>query len=323
MVFSEDKKKDRVMNLYFAPMEAITSFTYRNAHHELFGGIDKYYSPFITPTVDADFRNKEMRDILPENNRVNSLVPQLMTNNADTFLKAAALLKELGYEEVNLNLGCPSKTVTAKKKGSGFLRFTDELDAFLYSIFEKADVKISVKTRAGYAEHGELVHLMEIYNRYPIEELTIHPRIQKDMYNNHPDMDAFRRAYEVSSNPVCYNGDVCTIRDYRKLTDEFPKLSGVMIGRGLLKHPSLARAIKEGLSEELSDTMVLRKFHDRLYAEYSERLVTERNILFKMKELWCHLIEEFSDNSKLRKRLMKAQHLSEYNDIVSEIFSSR
>lgn len=310
------------MNLYFAPMEAVTTYNYRNAHYDIFGHVDRYYSPFISPTIDADFRNKEMRDILPENNSVPELIPQLMTHDAEVFVKAAGILKELGYSEVNLNLGCPSKTVTAKKKGSGFLRFPEEIDQFFEEVFSKLDMKVSVKTRAGYFNHEELIHLMEIYNKYPISELTIHPRIQKDMYNNTPDMEIFRRAYEMSKIPVCYNGDVRSIEDYERIVREYPGLSGIMIGRGLLAHPALTRQIKKGASFAAKNGEI-REFHDRLYSEYKDRMGGEKNVLFKMKELWGSLLDEFPDNSKMRKRIMKTQRLHEYDAVVAELFSQR
>ena len=298
-------------------MEAITGYTFRNAHSDIFGGIDKYFSPFISPTVNSDLRNKEMRDIDPDNNTVPELVPQLMTNDPDVFLRAADRLAQIGYKEVNFNLGCPSKTVTAKKKGSGFLRFPDEIDAFFERVFDKVEVRVSVKTRAGYSEHEELMRMMEIYNRYPICELTIHPRIQSDMYRNTPDMEIFERAYEMSRIPLCYNGDIVTLEGARQIMKKFDRLSSIMIGRGLLSHPGLAAEIRDGRRTTKEE---LRKFHDRLYGEYKVLIGGERNVLFKMKELWSFLADEFEDCAKTKKKILKAQRLSDYEAAVTEMF---
>ncbi len=298
-------------------MEAITGYIFRNAHSEIFGGIDKYFSPFISPTVNCGLRNKEMRDIDPANNRVPELVPQLLTNDPEVFIRTADTLAQIGYREVNLNLGCPSKTVTAKNKGSGFLRFPDEIDAFFEKVFDRVGIKVSVKTRAGYREHEELMRMMEIYNRYPICELTIHPRVQSDMYRNSPNMEIFERAYEMSKIPLCYNGDIVTLEDAKKIMSRFDRLNSLMIGRGLLSHPGLAASIRDG---RLTTKAELRTFHDRLYSEYRETIDGERNLLFKMKELWGYLANEFYDCSKVKKKILKSQHLSDYEAAVTEMF---
>ena len=168
------------MKYYFAPMEGITGYIYRQVHHQFFPGIDKYFTPFLTPGSKKLMTPKELRDILPDNNEGYHLVPQILTNQAQDFIRLAEELREYGYEEVNLNLGCPSGTVTAKKKGSGFLEFPAQLEKFLDEVFENLDMKISVKTRIGKDEPEEFTELLRIYNRFPLEELIVHPRIQSD-----------------------------------------------------------------------------------------------------------------------------------------------
>ena len=177
------------MRYYFAPMEGITGYIYRNAHHTLFPGIDKYFSPFLVPNQNHRFSYREMQDIMPEHNNQIQLVPQILTNQADAFIWTALELKQLGYEEVNLNLGCPSGTVVSKNKGSGFLALRDELDLFLDQVCSELQMKISIKTRIGKDSPDEFDELLRIFNKYPLEELIIHPRIQKDYYKNTPNTD--------------------------------------------------------------------------------------------------------------------------------------
>ena len=172
------------MKYYFAPMEGITGYIYRNVHHRFFPGMDKYFSPFISPGTKKTMTPKELRDILPENNQDYTLIPQILTNRSGDFLRLCRDLKEYGYKEVNLNLGCPSGTVVAKKKGAGFLEYPNELDRFLEEIFAGTDLKISIKTRIGKDDPEEFEKLLEIYNKYPLEELIIHPRVQTDYYKN-------------------------------------------------------------------------------------------------------------------------------------------
>ena len=177
------------MNLYFAPLEGITGYVYRNAFHKIFkSNIDKYFSPFISPGVNQPLTPKELRDIHPDNNKGIKLIPQILANNPDDFLLASTYIRDLGYNEINLNLGCPSGTVVAKGKGSGLLADTDKLLRMLDKIYEKTDMEVSVKTRIGKDDPDEFPELLEIFNRFPIKELIIHPRIRTDFYKNNPNM---------------------------------------------------------------------------------------------------------------------------------------
>lgn len=308
------------MKFYFAPLEGITGYLYRNAHYKLFGGPDKYFAPFIGTNQNGIRKIKEIRDILPENNRQIPLVPQLLSNKACDFIQYAEKIQQLGYQEINLNLGCPSRTVTAKKKGAGFLAFPEELDCFLEEIFDRLTVDISVKTRIGMDEPEEFVRLLEIYNQYPLKELIIHPRTQKDYYNGSPDLEMFRYGLENSKNPVCYNGDVFTQEDYEKFCREFPHEDRVMFGRGLLKNPGLINEIKGSGKVK---TVTLKAFHDELYEKYSENFSGETPVLFKMKELWVYWAGVFPDSDKMVKKIKKAQRLCDYDGYVYELFEKR
>lgn len=306
------------MKIYLAPLEGITGWIFRSAVHECFGGFDKYFVPFIRPNQMGHLSAREKKDILPEHNTGMRTVPQILTNRADDFLRTAEKLKDFGYEEVNLNLGCPSKTVVTKGRGAGFLADPAGLDRFLGEIFEKSPVRISLKTRLGMEDASEFTALMKIYNKYPAEELIIHPRVQKDFYKNTPDLQAFARAADISRIPVCYNGDIFSVEDYERFTERFPGTDRVMTGRGVLKDPSLARKLRGGRG---ADKEELRRFHDILYAGYCEEMSGDRTILYKMKELWTYLAPFFSDSKKYAKKIKKAEKCIVYEQIIEEFFS--
>ena len=305
------------MKYYFAPLEGISGYLYRNTHYQFFPGADAYFAPFISTSQSAEKKRKELRDILPENNPGLPLVPQLLSNNGELFLEYQRAVADLGYTEVNLNLGCPSKTVVAKNRGSGMLKDLDELHRFLDMIFTGSIIDISIKTRLGLGDAESFPELMEIYNEYPIRELTIHPRTQKDYYGGSPDMEAFRIGYAMSRNPVCYNGDLCTTADVGRIREQFPNLSAIMIGRGLLKNPGL---IGELRGEAPADAKKLQDFHDALLCQYREFLYGEKPVLFKMKEFWVYMGALCPEKEKTLKKIKKCQRLAEYDALSREMF---
>lgn len=308
------------MKYYFAPMEGITGYIYRNAYKKFFDNIDKYFTPFIVPNNSRSLKTKELRDILPENNKGINIVPQILTNDSEGFIFTANKLKQLGYDEINLNLGCPSGTVVAKNRGSGFLAKRDELDKFLEEIFKIDDMKISIKTRIGKDTSDEFYKLIEIYNKYPMEELIIHPRTQKDFYGNKPNLEVFRDALKLSKNNICYNGDIFTKEDNDKLIREFNQVNKFMLGRGILANPGLINEIK---NNAFIDKKTLKNFHDEVFNEYRELFNEDRNAIFRMKELWGYMVHIFSDNKKYAKKIKKAQKLDAYNDAVSSLFEEQ
>ena len=305
------------MNYYFAPMEGLTGYVYRNAHNAFFHNINKYFSPFIVANQSDSFKTRELNDILPENNQGIVLIPQLLTNNAKDFIHTSKKIELLGYNEINLNLGCPSRTVVSKYRGSGFLSKKEELDAFFDEIFSQSITKISVKTRIGKDRPEEFYEIIEIFNKYPIEELIIHPRLQKDFYKNKPNLEIFKEALTSSKNPVCYNGDIFTVGDYRDFSAEFPSVSTLMLGRGLLTNPGLISNIVNNTKLEKH---LLKDFHDRIYEDYRKILFGDRNVLYKMKELWSYMISMFSDNAKYAKKIKKSERLNDYDEAVSSLF---
>lgn len=308
------------MKCYVAPLEGITGYVMRQAHHKYYPGTDKYFIPFIEPKPKSKkiFTGRELKDILPENNEGFCVVPQILTNKWEDFLWTAGHLKEYGYNEINLNLGCPSKTVVSKKRGSGFLAFPEEVDQFLYHIFEKADVRISVKTRLGKDSPEEFEELMEIYNRYPLEELIIHPRTQRQLYGGIPDKKAYEEALGKAKFPVCYNGDVRTAEDWEQIGTEFPDTDGVMMGRGILRNPALICEIR-GQSTERER---LTAYHRELLEGYSREIPGEVQVLYKMKELWCFMMDAFVYTEKQAKAVMKAKKLRDYEIAAMEILNN-
>lgn len=312
------------MNYYFAPMEGLTGYIYRNAHNAFFNqsnNVNKYFSPFIVANQSESFKTKELKDILPENNQGLVMVPQLLTNNAKDFIHTSNKIKQFGYNEINLNLGCPSGTVVSKNRGSGFLSKRVELDTFLDEIFSESLIKnISVKTRIGKDQPEEFYDLIEIFNKYPIEEFIIHPRIQKDFYNNKPNLKVFKDALSLSKNPVCYNGDIFNVRDYNEFSDTFSSVSTIMIGRGLIANPALVNDITNNSKLEKS---LLKEFHDKIYEDYKSILFGDRNVLFKMKELWFYMIPMFTDNTKYAKRIRKSERLYDYDEAVLSLFTEQ
>ena len=308
------------MKYYLAPLEGVTTYIYRRAYHNCFDSMDKYFTPFIVPHQNKTLNSRELNDILPEHNKDMVTIPQVLTNCSEDFIRLAKELKQFGYNEVNLNLGCPSGTVVAKGKGSGFLAKKEELDAFLYHIFEAVDMKISIKTRIGKESPEEFYSLIEIFNKYSMEELIIHPRIQKDFYKNTPNLSVFSDAITLSKNKLCYNGDIFTKSNYEAFTKQFPSVNTIMLGRGIIANPSLICQIQKG---EFIGKEQLRQFHDMVYHEYREVMSGDRNVLFKMKELWFYMIHLFSNYEKYAKKIKKSEKCFDYEKAINCLFEEQ
>ena len=300
------------MRYYFAPMEGLTDSIYRRAHHTYFSGVDRYYMPFLSPTIHRTLTHREDRELPMADSVDFQAVPQVLTKVAEDFLWAARVCRDRGYDEVNLNVGCPSGTVVSKGKGSGMLRDLEHLDRFLEEIFRDSALPISVKTRLGIEDPEEFPKILEIYNRYPIKELTIHPRVRKQFYNGTVDMEMFRYAAEHSRNPLCYNGDITSVAQIDKLQQAFPMVESVMIGRGLVADP--------GLLCGGTDVKALEQFMNALLEEYTVSFGGARNAMFRLKENWGLLHPRFEGVDKLWKRLRKTTDLEEYKAITAEIF---
>lgn len=311
---------DHPKKIYFAPLEGITGHIYRNIYESFYGNVDKYFAPFISPSEKYVMTPKEQKDLAPENNEGLYLVPQILTCKSELFIRAAQELQTMGYNEVNLNLGCPSGTVCAKGKGAGFLPETQALRSFLEDIYNFADtnkIAISLKTRLGFYDPDEFYDLVEIFNEFPVSELIIHPRIRGDYYKGEPRQEYYLYAMEHAHAPLVYNGNIFAQDDYAKLCSRAGgQVDTIMLGRGVIANPSLVDELREG---KAFDVRCFWEFHDKIYGEYCKIMSPDINILYKMKELWTYWRQSFDGVDREIKALLKAKKCSEYESILSKI----
>lgn len=298
--------------IYFAPMEGITTPAYRKVHKKYYKGIDKYFSPFIVVTSTHNLKKRETREYIPfEEN----MTPQILTAAGADFAWAAKMLKGLGYDEVNLNLGCPAATVVTKGKGAGLLRNKENLRRFFEDVFSENDLPdISIKTRCGFWSHDEAEELADIFADYPFKEIILHPRVREEFYQGNPNPESFEIIKSKAKCSVIYNGDIF---DVPSMLNRLKSDAGVMLGRGLLRNPMLA----ESKEFDTSDGR-LEDFLSELYDEYIRIMSGERDVLFKLKELWTYLITGFPGRDDEYKRLMKASTGTEYKAAVKQIIST-
>lgn len=303
--------------LILAPIRGITDTIYRNAYSRYFAGLDLAIAPFVT-TMQGK-RKKQLRDLDPEKNRNLTVIPQILSKNPLHFRELATTLSEMGYKEVNWNLGCPYPMVANKKRGSGLLPFPAEIKKFLEQI-SGIELKLSIKTRLGYFQADEILKLLDIFNNFPLTELIIHPRTGKQMYTGKVDLEMFDRCLALSRHPVIYNGDIVSRNDFIRMAERFSRVSGWMIGRGILADPFLAARIKN-LPLPDSRTAQLRLFHDEIFTAYQQVLFGPGHILGRMKGLWFYLVHSFADSRKILKKIQKSKNIKQYNKIVEQIFT--
>lgn len=314
---------DNAKKIYFAPLEGVTDSIFRNTFNKYYGGVDKYYTPFISPNSTFKFTTREFKDIDPEKNDITNTVPQLLTNNAEHFLWAVHEIAALGFKEINFNLGCPSGTVVAKKKGSGLLYYPEELDQMLGDIFSglKDDVQISVKTRIGKIEPEEFYEILEIYNKYPISELTIHPRVQKDFYREPIHPEFFEYAIKHAKAPLVFNGEIKTTDDIVDTFTKYPSIDAVMIGRGLISNPELSITYKNDQKTSPLDLNKFKSFHDDLLTQYIDILSGEKPVLHRMKEFLSFWETNFPNDAKSIKKIRKSNNIKEYKSLTEALFN--
>lgn len=303
------------MLYYFAPLEGLTDRTYRRIHHKYFPGIHRYFTPFLSPTQHRALTPRECRELPPADTLGYNAVPQLLSKVPEDFTWMAEQCAQLGYTEVNLNLGCPSGTVTAKGKGAGMLADPDSLKRFLDGIFSSAPLPISVKTRLGVSAAEEFPVLLDIFNRYPIRELTVHPRVRKDFYNTRVKMEVFEYALQNSRNTLCFNGNLCTASQIAQFRAQYPQVNAVMLGRGLIGDPGM-------LMPGGTDRETLKQFHNELLEAYLSEFSGARNAMSRMKEHWRYLLCRFQDSEKLGKQLRKTTDLCQFRLITQQILCS-
>lgn len=314
--------KAQTLPIHFAPLQGYTEVFYRNAHAACFGGVDTYYTPFVR-LEKGSFRRRDVRGIEPENNFVPHLIPQLIAPN---FEKAETILKlfiEKGYEEVDINLGCPFPMLAKRHNGSGILPYPEEVKELLRIVTEYPQIKFSVKMRLGWESPEECLRLAPVINELPLSQVTVHPRLGKQQYKGEVDLEGFSAFQEICKLPLIYNGDIHSLEDIKRIQDRFPSLAGIMIGRGLLANPALALEYKEGrrlTTDEMREK--LHSMHKSVYNQYAEQLEGgEGQLLDKMKTFWEYLMPEA--DRKLLKAIHKSSNISKYNQAVAAFFSQR
>jgi len=322
------------MNYYFAPMEGITDYIYRQIVWKHFPYADKLYAPFIQPNEKPVIVPKEYNEICPENNKGLPTVPQILTRDATGFIQLGQILEDMGYDEINLNLGCPVKLIVSKGKGSGMLADLYALDKFLDTIFSHPwKSKITIKSRLGLTDNSDFNDLLDVYSKYPIYELTIHPRFRSDFYSGVPRLDEFQKVFAnnnyatessqdnniVSKTKICYNGNINSAHDMDKIVNQFPYISSIMCGRGALSNPALFRVLKGG--EPLSK-MEFMNFHNDIYNVFKNSVAKEKHFLHKMQEMWTYWNQYFCLDTSLIKKLRGVSSISEYSSVINQLFDA-
>ena len=306
------------LSYYAAPMEGVTGAMWRRVHQKYFPGADKYFTPFLTPTQAHKLTPREKRELLPEYNGGITLVPQIMTRQAENFIWCAGAMGELGYGEVNLNLGCPSATVVTKGKGAGMMADLDALRRFLEEVFSAGlPVKISAKTRLGLETPEEFPAILAVLRDFPFSELIVHPRVRRDFYTGPCRLEWYAAALEGAPCPVCYNGDVLSPADRDGVLARFPQTVAVMVGRGLLADPALIRRLQGGPG---ADRETLAAFVGDLYEEYIAAFRSRGNAMLRMKEVWSYLLYLFDGGQKFRKAIQRCRDTGDYERTVEELF---
>lgn len=323
------------MQFYLAPLEGITTYIFRRVYHQHFAGFDRYFTPFL---ASSHLSAKEKKEILPENNAGLTLIPQILANRVDTFLEIERQIADYGYSTVNLNLGCPSGTVVAKKRGAGQLRDVDALHQFLEEIFSESSLRISIKTRLGISSEEEWPVLLNIFKEYPLEELIIHARLLEDYYKAPTRPHLLAPLFDGSLSlpfPICYNGDIMSTNSFEDITSRLPSLSCVMLGRGIIANPKLLTELRGASSEApdidcvhanipSSNTESLLHFLTDLRFSYQEAYGPgqDTNVLYKLKDIWNFLGKSFPNQARELKEIRKAERLADYDRAVHAILSS-
>ena len=304
------------MKIYAAPLQGLTEHIWRNIHAELFGGIDAYYTPFIR-LEKGSLRNKDIREIAPENNIGNHCIPQILAGNGEELERLVNEISQKGYDRIDINMGCPFPPIAKKGKGAGILQHPDKV-AELCSIIKGHDeIKFSIKMRCGMESFDEWKRLADTINETPLEEVIMHPRIGTQQYKGDINMEAFEEFRKACAHPVVYNGDIRSLSDCNSLQERIPELYGIMIGRGLLANPELANEIRNNKEADTENTLrKIRTLHDLTLAEYCNTLHGETQILMKIKPYWEYLMPDM--DRKARKKIMKSTSLDKYRATVNE-----
>lgn len=307
--------------LLSSPLQGFTDFRFRNAFHKYFGGIDTFYSPYIKLNGKLIIKGSYERDILPENNTTLEVIPQIITSDADEFLFVAKYVQELGYKELNWNLGCPYPMVAKCGMGSGLIKNTDQIEHILKRVHNETDIIVSMKMRMGYENPTEILDVFPILDQYPIKNIAIHARIGKQLYKGGVDLDSFQNCLAHTKHKLYYNGDITSVAKFQEMQKRFPSIDHFMIGRGLIADPFLPSMIKNNTIEYPKNRFeIFEAFHDTIYQEYDAYLSGPTPIRMKMLGFWEYFSESFSNPQKTYKKIKKAGNSKNYEIAVKEIF---
>lgn len=309
--------------LLSSPLQGFTDYRFRNALHAHFGGIDTFYAPYIRLNGKLEIKNSYERDLLPKNNTVPEIIPQIMTNDADEFLFVANYVKQLGYKELNWNLGCPYPMVTKRCMGSGLINDWQRIDRILERVHQESDIVVSMKMRMGYENSSEILDVLPVLDNYPIKNIAIHARIGKQLYKGGVDLDSFARCLAPTRHKVYYNGDITSVEQFRCLRERFPSIDHWMIGRGLISDPFLPQMIKaDSTTHPENRWEIFARFHDNLYDAYESALSGSSHVLVKMESFWEYFSDTFPDPHRTFKKIKKAKNATAYRDAVEEILET-
>jgi tRNA-dihydrouridine synthase len=309
--------------LLSSPLQGFTDFRFRNAFHKYFGGIDTFYSPYIKLNGKLIIKGSYERDILPENNNTLEVIPQIITNDAEEFLFVTKYVQQLGYKELNWNLGCPYPMVAKCGMGSGLISNTSQIEHILKRVHNETDIIVSMKMRMGYENPTEILDVFPILEQYPIKNIAIHARIGKQLYKGGVDLDSFQKCLDTSKQKIYYNGDITSVEKFRTMQERFPSIDHWMIGRGLIADPFLPSMIKNDTTEYPKNKLeIFEAFHDTIFQEYDSYLQGPTPIRMKMLGFWEYFSESFSNPQKTYKKIKKAGNSKNYEAAVKEIFKN-
>ena len=309
--------------LLSSPLQGFTDFRFRNAFDKYFGGVDTFYAPYIRLNGNLVIKPAYERDLLPQNNTVNELIPQVMTNDAEEFLFVANYVQQLGYKELNWNLGCPYPMVTKRGMGSGLICESTKINDILHKVHQESDIIVSMKMRMGYDTPEEILDVFPILDNYPIKNVAIHARIGKQLYKGGVDLESFQTCLDSTKQKIYYNGDITSVAKFNELKERFPTIDHWMIGRGLIADPFLPSMIKNNNSSYPENRVeVFSKFHDTLFSDYESALSGQSHVLIKMLHFWEYFATSFANPHKTFKKIKKAKNIHAYEYAVKEILNT-
>lgn len=311
------------LKLYLAPIQGITDHIFRSTFNNFFPGTHKAFTPFVRFQKSLEIKKSQIADIQPENNSIKYIVPQVLSNKASEIIYFASLVKQLGYSEINWNLGCPFPMVVNRNMGSGLLKNAGLIDEILETVFQNIKIDLSIKMRTGYLKGEEIFPVLEVLNKYPVSEIIIHPRVGKQMYSGYVDLDLFEECLKITKHQVCYNGDIKSLEDFVNIQQRFNKINACMLGRGAISNPFLFEEISNNTESDTIDKLErFSEFHHKLFELYENILSGPGHLLDKMLKLWEYFSISFEEPRKVLKMIKKSNSVDKYNQAIYEIFNN-